>query len=92
MLEGLKRYIAEFIKCPNCQQVKDEHLKMGVLLQEIKIPTWKWVDINMYFVVGLPRTQKSYDFIWVVVDRLTKFTRFIPIKSTYSRRIMQEPS
>ena len=38
----------------------------------------------MDFVVGLPRTQKSYDSIWVVVDRLTKHARFIPVKSSYS--------
>ena len=40
-------------------------------------------DINMDFVVGLPRTKKSYDSIWVVVDWLTKSSRFIPVKSTY---------
>ena len=38
----------------------------------------------MDFVVGLPWTQKSYDSIWVVVDRLTKSARFSPIKSSYS--------
>ena len=38
----------------------------------------------MDFVVGLPRTQKTYDSIWVVVDRLTKSARFIPVKSSYS--------
>ena len=38
----------------------------------------------MDFVVGLPRTLKGYDAIWVVVDRLTKSARFIPIKVTYS--------
>ena len=74
----------EFVaKCPNCQQVKEEHQKLGGLLQEIQIPTLKWVDINMEFVVGLSRTQKSYDSIWVVVDRLTKSARFIPVKSSY---------
>lgn len=79
------RDVTEFVaKCPNCQQVKVEHLKPGGLLQEIQIPTWKWEDINMDFVVGLPRTQKSYDSIWVVVDRLIKFARFIPVKSSYS--------
>ena len=38
----------------------------------------------MDFVVGLPRTEKSYDSIWIVVDRLSKSSRFIPIKSSYS--------
>ena len=57
---------------------------MGGLIQEIRIPTWKWEDIIIDFIVGLPRTKTSYDSIWVVVDRLTKSAHFIPIKSTYS--------
>jgi transposase InsO family protein len=38
----------------------------------------------MDFIVGLPRTQSGYDFIWVIVDQLTKVAHFIPIKTTYS--------
>ena len=53
--------------------MKDEYRKLHGLVQEIQVPTWKWEDINMDFVVGLARTQKQYDSIWVVVDRLTKF-------------------
>ena len=38
----------------------------------------------MDFVVGLPKTTKGHDAIWVIVDRLTKSSHFIPIKMTYS--------
>ena len=38
----------------------------------------------MDFIVGLPRTQKGFDFIWVVVDRLTKVAHFISLKTTYN--------
>jgi IS30 family transposase len=38
----------------------------------------------MDFIVGLPRTRDGYDSIWVIVDRLTKVARFIPVKTTYS--------
>ena len=38
----------------------------------------------MYFIVGLPRTRRQNDSIWVVIDRLTKSTHLIFIKSTYS--------
>jgi hypothetical protein len=37
----------------------------------------------MDFIMGLPRTQSSYDFIWVIVDGLTKVAHFIPVKTTY---------
>ena len=83
--EDLKRYIAEFIAmCPNCKHVKAKILKPGGLLQKIQIFAWKWEDINMDFVVGLHRPQRSYDSLWVVVDKLTMSAMFIPMKSTYS--------
>jgi transposase InsO family protein len=37
----------------------------------------------MDFITGLPRTQKGYDAIWVIVDILTKVAHFIPVKTTY---------
>jgi hypothetical protein len=37
----------------------------------------------MDFVVGLPRTAKEYDSIWVIVDRLTKIAHFLPVKTYY---------
>ena len=41
--KGLKRYIEEFVaKFPNYQQVKAEQIKLGGLLKEIQMPTWKW--------------------------------------------------
>jgi hypothetical protein len=39
--------------------------------------------ITMDFVTGLPRSQEGYDSIWVIVDRLTKSTDFLPVKITY---------
>ena len=61
----LKRDIAELVaKCQNFQQVKSKHIKPSGLLKEIQIPTWKFEDINMEVVVGVPRIQKSYDSIW----------------------------
>jgi hypothetical protein len=50
----------------------------------LKIPEWKWEEIDMDFIVGLPHTQAGYDSIRVIVDRLTKVAHFIPVKTTYS--------
>ncbi|WVZ52752.1 hypothetical protein U9M48_003782 [Paspalum notatum var. saurae] len=53
------------------------------MLQPLNIPAWKWEDIHMDFVVGLPRTQKGYDSIWVTIDRFTKSAHFLPVKTVY---------
>ncbi|WVZ58464.1 hypothetical protein U9M48_008739 [Paspalum notatum var. saurae] len=70
--------------CDTCRRVKAEHQRPAGLLQPLKIPEWKWEEISMDFIVGLPRTQKGYNSIWVVVDRLTKVAHFIPVNTTYS--------
>ncbi|WVZ48657.1 LOW QUALITY PROTEIN: hypothetical protein U9M48_000078 [Paspalum notatum var. saurae] len=82
---GMKREVAAYVAlCDVCQRVKAEHQKPAGLLQPLKIPEWKWEEIGMDFIVGLPRTQSGFDSIWVVVDRLTKVAHFIPVKTTYS--------
>jgi hypothetical protein len=48
------------------------------------VPEWRWEEIAMDFIVGLPKTQSGYDSIWVIVDRQTKVAHFIPVKTTYS--------
>ena len=44
----------------------------------------------MDFIVGLPRTRDGYDSIWVIVDRLTKTTHFIPVRTTYTSAKLAE--
>jgi hypothetical protein len=60
------------------------------LLKPLQIPQWKWDEIRMDFIVGLPRTRAGYDSIWVVVDRLTKSDHFIPVKTSYNNAILVE--
>ncbi|WVZ52281.1 hypothetical protein U9M48_003357 [Paspalum notatum var. saurae] len=82
---GMKRAVAEYVAiCDTCQRVKTEHQRPAGLLQPLKVPEWKWEEITVDFIVGLPRTQKGYNSIWVVVDRLTKVAHFIPVNTTYS--------
>ncbi|WVZ97589.1 hypothetical protein U9M48_043111 [Paspalum notatum var. saurae] len=71
----MKCAVAEYVAiCDTCQRVKAEHQRPA---------EWKWEKITMDFIVGLPRTQKGYNSIWVVVDRLTKVAHFIPVNTTY---------
>nr|GFD12255.1 putative reverse transcriptase domain-containing protein [Tanacetum cinerariifolium] len=73
--------------------VKIKHQRASGLLQPLEIPMWKWDEIFMHFVTGLPTTQKRHDAIWVVVDRLTKSAHFLPIQKNYSisERLIEGP-
>jgi hypothetical protein len=81
----MKRDVTKYVAlCDTCQRVKAEHQRPAGLLQPLKITEWKWEEIGIHFIVGLPRTQAGYDSIWVIVDRLIKVTHFILVKTTYS--------
>jgi transposase InsO family protein len=58
-------------------------MKPARLLQPLSIPAWKWEDISVDFIVGLPLTGHKFNSIWVTVDRLTKFAHFIPVHTFY---------
>ena len=47
------------------------------------IPNWKWEVINLDFITGLPKNQKQNDSLMVVVDKLSKSTHFIHVKTTH---------
>jgi hypothetical protein len=58
---GMKREIAEYVVvCDSCQRIKSEHQRPASLLQPLQIPQWKWDEIRMDFIVGLPRTRTGY--------------------------------
>ena len=81
----MKKDISEYVsKCLTCQQVKAEHQVPSGLLNPLPIPQWKWDNITMDFVFGLPLTQRKYDEVWVIVDRLTKSAHFLLIRLDYS--------
>jgi hypothetical protein len=80
----MKREIARYVsECDICRRIKADHLRPAKNLQPLSIPEWKWENICMDFIVGLPRTSHGYNSIWVIVDRLTKSAHFIPIATTY---------
>ncbi|GJT30495.1 putative reverse transcriptase domain-containing protein [Tanacetum coccineum] len=82
---NMKAIIAEYVgKCLTCSRVKAECQKPSGLLIQPDIPTWKWKRITMEFVIKLPKTSIRHDIIWVIVDRLTKSSHFIPTRATDS--------
>jgi hypothetical protein len=58
-------YVSE---CDTCWKVKVDYVKLGGLLQPLSILEWKWDDISMDFIVGLPMAAHKFNSILVIVD------------------------
>jgi hypothetical protein len=74
------RYVSE---CDTCRKVKTDYMNPGGLLQPVSIPEWKWDDITMDFIVGLPMMACKFDSIWVIMDWVSKSAQFIPVNTNY---------
>ena len=70
-------------RCLECQKVKTKHRHPVGLLQPLPIMEWKWEFVTMYFITKLAKTVKQHDSIMVVVDKLTKTTHFILVKTAH---------
>jgi hypothetical protein len=78
-----KEIVAYVARCDNCCRVKAIHLKPAGLLQPLSVPGWKWEEISMDFIIGLPNTHQGHESIWVIIDRLTKLAHFVPVRTDY---------
>jgi hypothetical protein len=81
------RYVFE---CDTCRKVKANYMKPRGLLRPLSIPEWKWYDISMDFIVGLPLIARKFDSILVIVDRLSKSVHFILINDNYKAQTYVE--
>ena len=69
-------------RCLTFQQVKAEHQRPSGMLQLLEVLELKWEEVTMDFMSGLPKSSEGYDSIWVIVERMTKATHFLPVKTT----------
>lgn len=76
---GMKKDVYQYVSaCDICQQAKPEHCKSPGKLQPLPIPEQAWSTISMDFIEGLPKSE-GFDTILVVVDKFSKFAKFIPL-------------
>ena len=76
--------VAEYVsRCLTCQQVKVPRQRPVWLLQPRNVSAWKWEEISMDFISGLPKTQWGFNIILDIVDRMTKISHFILGRVTY---------
>jgi hypothetical protein len=84
-LLGMKKDIVDYIaRCMECQKVKAKHRHPTGLLLPLPIPENKWEVITIDFITKLPRTTRQHDSIMVVVDKLTKASHFLSVKTTHT--------
>lgn len=87
---GMNRDIKAYVQnCLTCQQAKTEATLPAGLLQPLPIPDQIWEDIAMDFITGLP-SSGGYTVILVVIDRLSKYAHFSPLKANYSSKVVAE--
>jgi hypothetical protein len=86
----MKGTIQEFVRnCDVFQRQKYMATSPGGLLQPQPIPEQIWEDISIDFITGL-RKSKGCEAILVVVDRLSKYSHFIPLRHPYTARSIAE--
>src|ERR1041385_8159275 len=79
----MKRDIARFVaEWDVCRRIKAEHQRPIGTLQPLSIPEWKWDKVGTDFITGFPGNQKGNNAIFVVIDRLSKVARLLPVRES----------
>lgn len=87
---GMKNMVRDFVKsCQVCQQAKPERTLPAGLLQPLPVPSEPWEIASMDFIDGLPPSRR-FNCIMVVVDKLSKYAVFIPLRHPYTATTVAE--
>ncbi|KAA3461603.1 integrase [Gossypium australe] len=67
-----------------CRDLQDLYCWPSLKWKKVKVEHQLPSDSPLDFVSGLPLTSSKKDSVWVIVDQLTKFAYFFPIRTDYS--------
>ena len=70
-------------KCPNCQQLKVENLKLGSLTQINEVPTLKWESVHF---IPLKSTYRAEDYARLYIDEIVRW-QGIPLSIVSDRGV-----
>jgi len=86
----MQKHIREYVlNCSICQKAKSETKLPAGLLQPLSVPSQIWKAICMDFFTSLPLSQ-GFSVIMVIIDRLTKFAHFLPLKHDFTSKSVAE--
>lgn len=71
-------------ECPVCAANKSSTKKPGGLLQPVENPSALFEHVTMDFIVNLPVSERGFDCIFTIVDRFSRYVRFIPCMTASS--------
>ena len=78
----MKKDVIHFCsRCITCRKAKSKVMAHG-LYTPLPVPSEPWVNISIYFDLGLSRTKMGRDSIFVVVDKISKMAHFIACNKT----------
>jgi hypothetical protein len=86
----MKKSVETFVtECHVCQRAKVEHCQYPGLLAPLPILHLAWTFIYMDFIEGLPMSANK-NSILVVVDRVTKYSYFLPLSHPFTAQVVSQ--
>ena len=89
----MTQFVADFVRgCALCFRTKTPRASPPGFLRPLEIPLRMWADISINHVVDLlpcKRNRRTYLYILIIVDRLSKMRHFIPVTSLDASELVE---